>query len=72
MKEILENTVIEPSVEKSVDTDLLPTKNRLMGNISYYASFLGGCVSIGTFAMGASLVGALTVTQAIEIGRAHV
>lgn len=65
MKEILENRVIDPSIEKAVDKDLLPTQKRVMGNISYFASFLGGCVSIGTFAMGASLVGRLTVTQAI-------
>ena len=50
---------------KNVDPDLQPTKKRIMGTLSYGASFMGGCVSIGTFSMGAGLVGALTVTQAI-------
>ena len=36
-----------------------------MDPVSYAASFMGGCVSIGTFSMGAGLIGALTVTQAI-------
>ncbi|MDY0236006.1 MAG: NCS1 family transporter [Gudongella sp.] len=45
--------------------ELLPTKKRIMGNLSYFAAFLGGCVSIGTFSMGASLIGVLNLTQAI-------
>lgn len=45
--------------------ELLPTKERIMGNLSYLAAFLGGCVSIGTFSMGASLIGILNLTQAI-------
>ena len=36
-----------------------------MGSLSYTASFLGGCVSIGTFSMGSALIGTLTITQAI-------
>lgn len=47
------------------DTELLPTKERIMDNLSYTAAFLGGCVSIGTFSMGASLIGVLNFTQAI-------
>ncbi|WMM24291.1 NCS1 family transporter [Tissierella sp. MB52-C2] len=45
--------------------ELLPTKERIMDNLSYLATFLGGCVSIGTFSMGASLIGVLNLTQAI-------
>ncbi|AHG75817.1 Permease for cytosine/purines, uracil, thiamine, allantoin [Mannheimia varigena USDA-ARS-USMARC-1296] len=59
------NTQLNPELAKEVNVDLQPTKERIMDNFSYWASFLGGCVSIGTFSMGASLIGALTVTQAI-------
>lgn len=51
-------------VEKT-KPELLPTKERIMDNVSYLAAFLGGCVSIGTFSMGASLIGVLNLTQAI-------
>jgi len=50
---------------ESTKPELLPTKGRIMDNISYFAAFLGGCVSIGTFSMGASLIGVLNLTQAI-------
>ncbi len=36
-----------------------------MGSLSYTASFLGGCVSIGTFSMGSAIIGTLTIAQAI-------
>jgi NCS1 family nucleobase:cation symporter-1 len=36
-----------------------------MDNISYLAAFMGGCISIGTFSMGASLIGVLNFTQAV-------
>src|SRR5699024_1974726 len=62
---IVENTNINPELVKNVDPDLQPTTKRIMGSVSYAASFMGGCVSIGTFSMGAGLIGALTVTQAI-------
>lgn len=45
--------------------ELLPTNERIMDNVSYLAAFIGGCVSIGTFSMGASLIGVLNLTQAI-------
>ena len=45
--------------------ELLPTGERIMDNVSYLAAFIGGCVSIGTFSMGASLIGVLNLTQAI-------
>lgn len=62
---MIENKQLNPELAKGVNEDLQPTKARIMDNFSYWASFLGGCVSIGTFSMGASLIGALTVTQAI-------
>ena len=62
---IVDNKNLNPELVKDVDPDLQPTKKRIMGPLSYAASFMGGCVSIGTFSMGAGLIGALTVTQAI-------
>ena len=65
MGKIVDNKNLDANLAKDVDIDLQPTRERIMDPISYGASFLGGCVSIGTFSMGASLIGALTVTQAI-------
>lgn len=62
---IVENKNLNPELVKNVDPDLQPVKKRIMGSLSYTASFMGGCVSIGTFAMGAGLIGELTVTQAV-------
>lgn len=60
-----ENKVLSEQLAKNIDKDLQPTKKRIMGPLSYAASFMGGCVSIGTFSMGAGLIGVLTVQQAI-------
>ena len=60
-----ENKILNPELAKNVNADLLPTDERIMDPLSYGASFMGGCVSIGTFSMGASLIGALTIAQAI-------
>ena len=65
MKNIVENKHLNPELVKNVDPDLQANKKRIMDPVSYAASFMGGCVSIGTFSMGAGLIGALTVTQAI-------
>ena len=65
MDNIVENQVLNPELIKNVDKDLQPTQKRIMTPLSYAASFMGGCVSIGTFSMGAGLIGALTVPQAI-------
>ncbi len=65
MQEIIDNPVLKPELEAGIPEDLRPTKKRIMDPLSYGASFLGGCVSIGTFSMGASLIGALTIPQAI-------
>ena len=62
---IVDNKVLDPKLVANVDADLQPTKKRIMGSVSYAASFMGGCVSIGTFSMGAALIGTLTVAQAI-------
>lgn len=62
---IVDNKNLNPALVKNVDPDLQPTQKRIMGPISYAASFMGGCVSIGTFSMGAGLIGVLTVGQAI-------
>lgn len=35
-----------------------------MGKTSYLFAWMGGCVSIGTFTMGSSLVGTLNLLQA--------
>lgn len=64
-KTIVDNQVLRPELAQGVNEDLLPTKKRIMDPLSYCASFMGGCVSIGTFSMGASLIGVLTVFQAI-------
>lgn len=65
MSNIVENKNLSPELAKDVDPDLQPTKKRIMGPLSYAASFMGGCVSVGTFSMGAGLIGVLTVPQAI-------
>ena len=61
MSNIVDNQVLNPNLVKNVDPDLQPTQKRIMGTVSYAASFMGGCVSIGTFSMGAGLIGVLTV-----------
>ena len=43
---------------------LAPQDTRIMDRWSYLLAWLGGCVSIGTFAMGSSLVGTLNLLQA--------
>jgi len=50
------------------EESLLPQEHRILNNTSYLLTWLGGCVSIGTFMMGASLVppaGNLNLLQAI-------
>ncbi|MBW0172229.1 MAG: NCS1 family transporter [Hydrogenophaga sp.] len=53
------------------EESLAPQETRIMDRWSYLLAWLGGCVSIGTFAMGSSLVGTLNLLQtavAIAIG----
>lgn len=46
------------------EESLAPQKHRIMGRTSYLLAWFGGCVSIGTFAMGSSIVGTLNLLQA--------
>ena len=62
----------DPDVSAGVVTDkaagqesLAPQEARIMGRVSYFLAWLGGCVSIGTFTMGSSLVGTLNLTQSV-------
>ncbi|WP_325894629.1 NCS1 family transporter [Grimontia sp. NTOU-MAR1] len=53
------------------EESLAPQDTRIMGRLSYFLAWFGGCVSIGTFAMGSSIVGTLNLLQtslAIGIG----
>ena len=59
------------NTKKAGDENLQPQRVRIMGRWSYLLAWLGGCVSIGTFAMGSSVVGQLNLLQsvlAISIG----
>ncbi|MBN8411578.1 MULTISPECIES: NCS1 family transporter [Halomonas] len=56
---------IAPAATKSLgDESLAPQKTRIMGRTSYLLAWFGGCVSIGTFTMGSSVVGTLNLIQA--------
>lgn len=46
------------------EESLAPQQTRIMGIPSYFLAWFGGCVSIGTFAMGSSVVGTLNLIQA--------
>jgi NCS1 family nucleobase:cation symporter-1 len=46
------------------EESLAPQQVRIMGRGSYFLAWFGGCVSIGTFAMGSSVVGTLNLVQA--------
>lgn len=46
------------------EESLAPQQTRIMGRWSYLLAWFGGCVSIGTFAMGSSVVGTLNLLQA--------
>lgn len=56
----------EPEVASKAagDESLAPQETRIMGRVSYLLAWFGGCVSIGTFAMGSSIVGTLNLLQA--------
>ncbi|MCW4149006.1 NCS1 family transporter [Halomonas sp. 18H] len=58
-------TVTPSDGQKSIgDESLAPQSTRIMGRASYFLAWFGGCVSIGTFAMGSSVVGTLNLIQA--------
>ncbi|MCC8189010.1 MAG: cytosine permease, partial [Planctomycetes bacterium] len=45
------------ATEHSVDTlSPIPESDRILGPVSYLFAWLGGCISIGTFALGSSVV----------------
>ena len=44
---------------------LAPQQKRIMGRTSYLLAWMGGCVSIGTFTVGSSLVGTLNLLQSV-------
>ncbi len=46
------------------EESLAPQQHRIMDKWSYLFTWMGGCVSIGTFAMGSSIVGILNLAQA--------
>ncbi|MCC4264339.1 NCS1 family transporter [Oceanimonas baumannii] len=50
--------------KKAGEESLAPQKHRIMGRVSYLLAWFGGCVSIGTFTMGSSIVGTLNLVQA--------
>ncbi|MGI8946639.1 MAG: cytosine permease, partial [Ornithinimicrobium sp.] len=47
------------------EESLAPQQKRIMGRTSYLLTWVGGCVSIGTFTVGSSLVGTLNLVQAV-------
>lgn len=59
------DTYVSPQNEQTVDKDLLPTKERIMGRVSYLFMWLSGCVVIGTFTAGSTVFGVLNLTQSI-------
>lgn len=68
----MDTGMVEPFENKKAgEESLAPQKVRIMGRVSYLLAWFGGCVSIGTFTMGSSIVGTLNLTQtvvAISIG----
>lgn len=58
-----EHSEVEGPTAESVD-QLAPTPTRILGRTSYLLLWMGGCISIGTFTMGSSLVGQLNLLQA--------
>jgi NCS1 family nucleobase:cation symporter-1 len=55
----------QPTDTKAMgEESLAPQQTRIMGRVSYLLAWFGGCVSIGTFTMGSSVVGSLNLIQA--------
>lgn len=65
---IASSTQAEPTGQLATkapgEESLAPQQTRIMGRISYLLAWFGGCVSIGTFTMGSSVVGSLNLIQA--------
>lgn len=62
--EALDYTAPEIESKAAGAESLAPQENRIMGRLSYLLAWFGGCVAIGTFAMGSSIVGTLNLLQA--------
>ncbi|WOD10347.1 NCS1 family transporter [Pseudomonas sp. NyZ704] len=54
----------QPATKAIGEESLAPQQTRIMGRVSYLLAWFGGCVSIGTFTMGSSVVGSLNLIQA--------
>lgn len=54
----------DPHTKAAGEESLAPQQTRIMDKWSYLLAWFGGCVSIGTFAMGSSIVGTLNLLQA--------
>ena len=63
MNDTAQNSAAES--KQAGQESLAPQDVRIMDKWSYLLAWLGGCVSIGTFAMGSSLVGQLNMLQAV-------
>jgi len=50
MSQPTQNIELRPDLAEKTTEELRPTKERIMGKLSYLAAFMGGCISIGTFA----------------------
>lgn len=55
----------DPGRKAAGEESLAPQQTRIMGRTSYLLAWMGGCVSIGTFTVGSSLVGTLNLVQAL-------
>lgn len=60
----LSQAVDSPASKAAGNESLAPQKTRIMGRTSYLLAWFGGCVSIGTFTIGSSVVGTLNLIQA--------
>jgi len=49
----------------NVGESLRPLEERIFGNLSYFAMWIGGCIAIAVFTVGSSLVGSLNLTQMV-------
>jgi nucleobase:cation symporter-1, NCS1 family len=60
----LKSPLIDTHSKPVGEESLAPQQTRIMGRTSYLLAWMGGCVSIGTFTMGSSIVGTLNLLQA--------
>ncbi len=53
----------ESGTKAAGNESLAPQQTRIMGRTSYLLAWFGGCVSIGTFTMGSSVVAVSTSSR---------